>query len=141
MTYDTLRERQVDQFLDAPAFPDVEGRNVYISGPIDGDADAARKFALVHRACIDGGARTVFNPMAGAVQVRRPNWTREQHMLADVSTLTNGTTDMVLLMPGWTGSEGASLEHKVATACGIEAVDVDVPAPGDGPRMITNGRW
>ena len=138
MIYETMEEAMEN----APAgFPDVSGRNVYISGPIEHDADAALKFALAHRACIAGHAWTVFNPMAGAVQAARQGWTREQHMTADLHVLTGGTVDLLLMLPGWRDSEGATIERAVAIACGIEQAECELPERGDGPRAITNGRW
>ena len=98
----------------------IKGRRVYISGAITNNPEAAAQFARAHKWLIDEGAADVFNPMAAGVQVRRPGWTHEQHMLADLHMLTSGHFDLLLQLPGWTTSGGAQLERAVADMCGIE---------------------
>ena len=121
--------------------PNFVGIDSQFAGARTHDADAALKFALAHRACIAGHAWTVFNPMAGAVQAARQGWTREQHMTADLHVLTSGTVDLLLLLPGWRDSEGATIEQAVAAECGIEQAECELPERGDGLRIMTNGRW
>ena len=107
----------------APTIDPIKGRRVYISGMITNNQDAAAEFARAHKWCRDHGAAEVFNPMAAGVQVKRPNWTHEQHMLADLHFLTSGHYDLLLQLPGWTFSGGAQLESAVADMCGIERAD------------------
>lgn len=106
-----------------PAADPMEGKRVYISGMITNNPHAAQEFARAHKWCIEHGAAEVFNPMAAAVQVKRPGWSHEQHMLADIHVLTSGRWDVLLQLPGWTLSGGAQLESAVADMCGIERED------------------
>ncbi|MBQ9021050.1 MAG: DUF4406 domain-containing protein [Eggerthellaceae bacterium] len=103
--------------------PEIEGRSVYISGKITNNEQAALQFAKAHKDCIESGAAYVFNPMAAAVQVKRPGWMHDDHMRADIHELTSGRIDVILQIDGWRESGGALLESAIADMCGIERID------------------
>lgn len=110
----------------------VAGRVVYLSGPISGiDPEIAqRRFARAEKVCMEEGAAAVFNPLDPRTVAAREGWDYGRHMLADLHRLTashtpDGDPTFVLVrLPGWSASRGASLETAVAEACGIEAYDL-----------------
>lgn len=114
----------------------VAGRSVYLSGPITrlGEAEARRRFDAAERRCVKSGAAMVFNPMSDRVQKRRDGWTHDQHMTADLHTLTARNAperpvfDVLVQLAGWSDSKGAKAEAVVADACGIERYYLGVTA-------------
>ena len=110
----------------------VAGRIAYLSGPISGldPAYASEAFASAERACRKAGAAAVFNPMDDRRQANRKGWTHAQHMCADLHAMTHhhkgdGVPDYVLVrLPGWSASRGATIEDAVAAAIGMERYDL-----------------
>lgn len=108
---------------------DIKGKRVYLSGPMSGIPDYnAPAFAEAAQACLDAGAEMVFNPATAWGHANRaPYW----YMREDLHRLTISDTtgeralfDVIVMLPGWYSSEGATLEYQVARACGIALVNL-----------------
>lgn len=112
----------------------VSGKVVYLSGPMSDDPDTyhAHDFVDAHMALLRAGAKDVYDPALEWLYFgeQHPHdwWMRES-----VNELTkrgsypndgNPKYDMLVSMPGWQGSPGASLERHVAECCGIECHDL-----------------
>jgi hypothetical protein len=104
----------------------LEGKNVYLSGPMTGIEDHNRAgFAEAERAALAMGARSVFNPREAWGHTDRP---RSWYMRHDLRRLTQDkgdgldgpVWDVLLVLPGSEESAGALIERAVAEACGIE---------------------
>ena len=106
---------------------DLKGRRVYLSGPMTGLPDHNREaFYRAKRACEAAGAEIVFNPREAWGHTDKPG---EWYMLHDLHRLTESTGegplfDTIVLLSGWTRSQGAQEEYRVAVACGIEPVEL-----------------
>ncbi|BCA28331.1 DUF4406 domain-containing protein [Metapseudomonas otitidis] len=92
-------------------------RRIYLAGPMTGlpqlnfpafHAEAARLRALGY---------DVVNP---AELNPNPNTSWQTCMRVDIRELV--TCDAVAMLPGWTSSHGATLEHACAVQCGMEVV-------------------
>lgn len=109
---------------------DLAGKSVYLSGPMSALPDLNRDgFARAEQRVRELGARLVFNPCEWWRQGGElPDWTHAQAIRADLNMLTmsvDGTKpafDVIVALPGYRNSLGASLEVAVAEACGIELV-------------------
>ena len=106
---------------------DLTDKRVYLSGPMTDIIDHnAPAFADAERRCRDAGAAMVFNPATAWGHNDRPaSWymRNDLHRL----TLTEGERplfDCVVLLPFWNTSAGATLELRVARACGIALVNL-----------------
>lgn len=121
----------------------VKGRNVYLSGAMTGLPDyGAPAFAHAHAVVKQLGANRVFNPAISwltDISPERPHWS---YMVDCINELTSRTDDITLVMstnvdvlrprkydvivmiPGWESSDGATLEREVAIACGIKVVEL-----------------
>jgi len=106
-------------------------KKTYIAGPMTGytalnfpafHAEAAAQRALGHEvinpAEINGGADELVACAAMTAEQLADHWTN--CMRKDITELV--TCSRVVLLPGWTMSRGASLEHHVARALGFEIV-------------------
>ncbi|WP_165677432.1 DUF4406 domain-containing protein [Metapseudomonas otitidis] len=89
---------------------------IYLSGPMTGlpglnysrfHLEAARLRALGYE---------VVNP----AELNEPTDPRAVCMRRDIQALM--TCDAVAMLPGWTSSSGATLEHACAVQCGMEVV-------------------
>lgn len=121
-----------------PAIWDMRGRRVYLSGPMSGRPDMNRAaFRVAAEAFRDAGAAAVWDPSELADMSWFPcdGWTtteREQAMREDLRELTRCDEqglyyDMLVSLPGWQASAGATVERDAARAMGIPCVDlVDV---------------
>lgn len=105
---------------------DVSGLNVYLSGPMTGQADwNVHAFNLAEECLLDSDAAWVFNPARSAL---RDNERGHAHyMTKDLHELTyhhdgNAFFHGIAMLPGWEDSEGARLEREVAIACGMEVI-------------------
>ncbi|KTT15843.1 DUF4406 domain-containing protein [Pseudacidovorax intermedius] len=90
----------------------------YVAGPMTGLPDL--NFPAFHAAAatlraaghhVENPAEINADPKAGWVDCMR----------ADIQRLV--TCDAVLLLPGWRNSRGATLEHHIAQALGLQLVD------------------
>lgn len=106
----------------------LSGRGVYLSGPITGIEDRNEKtFNAVAFLLRVFGASDVFNPVnrinkdvsyedamtACLQQLTKADWTRnERHKY-----------DILVSLPGWTTSKGATIERLCACACGVKVYD------------------
>lgn len=91
-------------------------QRIYLSGPMTGlpnfnyprfHLEAARLRALGYE---------VVNP----AELNEPADSRAACMRRDIQALM--TCDAVAMLPGWTSSHGATLEHACAVQCGMEVV-------------------
>ena len=106
----------------------VQGKRVFLSGPITGMPDGNRAaFDEAERLLRRAGARHVYNPCKALAHGAEAGHPHSWFMLRTLGELTSpvaaeGTGafyDMAVMLDGWRASEGASLEHEVARACGI----------------------
>ena len=114
---------------------DVEGKRIFLSGPMSGRKwYNVGEFCNAHAALREAGAGFVFNP---ALEYLDPaphmvDATHEEYMLRcidvlsepDHMTLRTASFDMVVRLPGWDRSDGATVESVVAEACGIPVYDI-----------------
>jgi len=117
-----------------PRADDLLRSRVYLSGPMRGEPDMNRAaFRLASGRVMDAGAAEVYDPSALAdTWDPDPLWLqseREQAMMEDLRELTRRDQhgpywDFVVQLPGWSGSEGAELEWRVARAIGIPVFEL-----------------
>lgn len=111
---------------------------VFLSGAISGLPDHnAKAFLDAEKVLFERfGARYVYNP----IRKIRPTCTQEQAMLTCLHMLTTNDAyskrptpkcNVLVSLPGWRDSKGASLERKVAEACGIPCIDYMDLVAGD----------
>lgn len=111
----------------------VKGKRVFLSGPMSDIANLnVAAFAEAHAKVKEAGAYEVYDPaieylqQPGLESSHRHSW----YMAKCVHELTTlkyecSHYDMLVSLPGWDRSEGATLEREVARACGIEVFDLD----------------
>lgn len=106
---------------------DFKGKRVYLAGPMRGHDDLNfPAFDEAQRMVYDAGADFVFNPArAWGHTDRQPSW----YMIHDLHRLTESDGgaplfDVVVMLPFWNTSAGASLELRVARACGIHIINL-----------------
>ena len=103
---------------------------VFLSGPVSGFLDHnAQAFLNAEKVLFNQfGVRYVYNP----IRKIRPTCTQEQAMLTCLHMLTTNDAyckaptpkcNVLISLPGWRDSKGASLERKIAEACGIRCID------------------
>ena len=106
----------------------VEGKAVYLSGPMTGIPDFNRAaFEEAEEECWLSGAIGVYNPKS----LIGKGLSHEQCMAVDLKALFDMgdlAEVVVVQLPGWRKSKGARLEHAVAIACGIETKEVNISA-------------
>lgn len=92
----------------------------YLAGPMSGIE--ALNFPAFHVAAarLRATGLEVINP-AEIVPDQTAKW--EDCMRADIAALV--TCDRIALLPGWQKSRGATLEHHIATALGMEVVHLE----------------
>ena len=120
---------------------DVHGKRIFLSGPITGtEHHNVAAFAEAHERLKEAGASYVFDPAVGYLYQRQSlasAKTHEDYMtdclheLTDRKKRTQGWEeviprkyDLLVSLPGWEGSDGASTERVVADACGIDVCDL-----------------
>lgn len=109
----------------------LKDRNVYLSGPITGVKGYRCPFVFMEKVLSRVGDGMIFNP---ATEIP-PNTPYEAAMATCLQALSLRVRDgedepyypmyeVMILLPGWTKSQGAQIENRVAEACGIEVVDM-----------------
>ena len=113
----------------------VKGRHVYLSGPMTGIKDW-------NRAAFDGAMRLLagfgadtdhsYNPAAHIIEMHK--WSHDRCLMASIRALCSrrpgpqhsiAAYDVLVSLPCWERSEGATLERYVAQRVGIEVCDLD----------------
>lgn len=97
----------------------IEGKNVYIAGPMSGYAEwNAMEFERCEACLKREGAAAVFNPATKEriAAFERGDVTREQLMLEDLQAVLD--SDAVVLLNDWDESFGAVCEANVALQTG-----------------------
>lgn len=113
------RLAQVSYLTDGEALSDIiEGKNVYLSGPITGKKNYKGLFAFTEELVKLCDALRIFNP---ASQIP-DSLGYEDAIKRCVAALVE--YDTIVMLPGWHTSKGARLERDIAVACGINIVDL-----------------
>lgn len=92
---------------------EVQGKSVFLSGPITGIDDYKDKFADAMEIIRALGADFAFNPATKIPD----NTEREEAMRICLFNLT--AHKCVVMLPGWRDSEGACFEYAASEICGI----------------------
>jgi hypothetical protein len=108
------------------AFESGEGPRVYIAGPMRGKPGL--NFATFHRAAriLRKHGYRVFDParadeLAGFNPKRDKPGRLEDYMRRDLQIVAQA--DILVLLPGWKTSQGATRERTVAEFCGVTVMD------------------
>lgn len=96
----------------------IEGKKVYLSGPITGKKNYKGLFAFTEELVKLCNAFRIFNP---ASQIP-DSLDHEQAMKRCVAALAE--YEAIVMLSGWHTSKGARLEHDIALACGINIIDL-----------------
>lgn len=96
----------------------VKGKKVYLSGPITGIKNYKGLFLFAEEIVRMCDAARIFNP---ASQIP-DSLGYEQAMKRCVAALAE--YDTIMLLPGWSVSKGAKIEHDIALACGMSIIDL-----------------
>lgn len=118
---------------DSPKRP-LEGLSVFLSGPMTGyPHNNATTFAEAHAICKEAGAERIYDPALDWLTSgpHAQGYSHEDWMRRSVSELTRSTVTgqpvyqaLIRLPedPSLGVSEGATLERRVAEACGIRVI-------------------
>ena len=111
----------------------VNGRRVYLSGPMTGIKDWNRAaFKEAERKLLSLGIVTAYNPTDFIVILSEAP--HEASMFYSLQSLMQFGNlhhpylpyyEVLVSLPGWEQSAGARLEREVAVACGIEVCNLD----------------
>lgn len=109
----------------------LKGRNVYLSGPITGVKGYKYPFVFMEKVLHKASDGMVFNP-ATEIPSDSPYEAAMATCLQALSLRVRDGEDepyypmyeVMFLLPGWTKSQGAQIENRVAEACGIEVVEM-----------------
>ena len=112
----------------------VNGRRVYLSGPMTGIEDWNRAaFDDAEKRLRELGAQEPYNPANFIEQFESRShaacmyFSLVELLYEELSTEHGYSTpwyDLLVSLPGWEQSTGARLEREVAEACGIEVCDI-----------------
>lgn len=109
----------------------VEGRNVFLSGPMSDDAEThhVHDFVDAHVRMKRLGAAAVYNPAVHWLYETGPERSHEEYMRECIAALTveeiiGRRYDLLVSLPGWQHSNGAIAERAIAKWCGIECCDL-----------------
>lgn len=113
----------------------LKDRNVYLSGPITGVKGYKCPFIFMEKVLHKVSDGMVFNP-ATEIPSDSPYEAAMATCLQALSLRVRDGEDepyypmyeVMILLPGWTKSQGAQIENRVAEACGIEVVDMSLDA-------------
>lgn len=113
------RLAQVAYLTDGEALSNIiEGKNVYLSGPITGKKNYKGLFAFTEELVKLCDALRIYNPASDIPD----SLDYEDAMKRCVAALVE--YDTIVMLPGWHTSRGARLERDIALACGINIVDL-----------------
>ena len=105
----------------------LNGYDVYLSGPMTGIEDYnIPAFASVHNRINALDPYSVYDPGQEALRHRSDN--HDWWMAKSLHELTRPelrTSRLLVSLPGWEKSAGATIERAVAKACGIKCVDLE----------------
>lgn len=121
---------------------DLSGKRVFLSGPMTNQRlYNVSEFAEAHARLKQAGARYVYNPALGylcqkpevaAIKAHEDYMTDCIHELTERKKRTQGWEDVIprkydllVSLPGWEKSDGATKERVVAEACGIDCADLE----------------
>lgn len=112
-------------------FSFLKDRNVYLSGPITGVKGYKYPFIFMEKVLHKVSDGMVFNP-ATEIPSDSPYEAAMATCLQALSLRVRDGEDepyypmyeVMILLPGWTKSQGAQIENRVAEACGIEVIDM-----------------
>ena len=120
---------------------DVKGKNVFLSGPMTGrDHNNLLAFLDAHQKLNELGAKYVFNPtFQWCVDIShgKRQKSHEHYMRKCIAQLTHSNSDgerydLLVSLPGWQDSEGATVEREVAAALGIPTFEMVSDDEGEG---------
>nr|DAU40637.1 MAG TPA: deoxyribosyltransferase [Caudoviricetes sp.] len=113
------RLAQVAYLTDGEDISDkVEGKKVYLSGPITGKKNYKGLFLYVEELIKLCDVFRIFNP---ASQIP-DSLNYEEAMKRCVAALAE--YEAIVMLPGWHASKGARLEHDIALSCGMDVIDL-----------------
>ena len=96
----------------------IEGKKVYLSGPITGKKNYKGLFLFAEELAKMCNVSRIYNP---ASQIP-DSLGYEQAMKRCVAALAE--YDTIMLLPGWSVSKGAKIEHDIALTCGMNVIDL-----------------
>ena len=113
----------------------VKGRRVYLSGPMTGMEDWNRTTfdaAEKRLVCEPFDVMWIYNPADHIAEMRK--WSHDRCLMASIRALCSrrpgpqhsiAAYDVLVSLPRWERSEGATLERYVAQRVGIEVCNLD----------------
>lgn len=112
---------------------EVKHKRVFLSGPMSDDPETyhASDFIEAHVKLKKLGALYVFNPVIEWLQEKGETKSHEYYMQVCLSQLVrkdayeNMVYGVLVQLPDWDLSEGATTEYEVAKACGIPVCGID----------------
>ena len=118
----------------------IGGLRIFLSGPMTGyENHNVAAFANAHAQLKEAGAKVIYDP---AIEYLMGNIRAESvassffmrrcvHELTDALDVRTASEreltkyDMLVSLPGWQDSAGATVERQVAESCGIRCYDLD----------------
>jgi hypothetical protein len=95
-------------------------RRAYIAGPMSGLPQHNYPAFLSAEATVAAAGFVPINPAKNGLPADAP-W--ERHMRRDIGLLV--TCDVIVMLPGWSQSRGATLENKIARTLGMKVIDLE----------------
>lgn len=94
-------------------------RRAYIAGPMTGLPQHNYPAFLSAEADVAAAGFVVINPAKNGLPASAP-W--DQHMRRDIAMLV--TCDVIVMLPGWSDSRGATLENLIARRLGMKVIEL-----------------